>query len=489
MAELQKKDFIDGSTLNKSSVGQFSGKTRIDIVGLKIKKGLPFYKGSSINGQKVYGQDLIGSDGKKPSMKNWPYTLVYGQSKTAPAKSFKSEKITKFFKDEDFGGGGSRAKQADNTGPTESGCAYYCSLAFNVKKGLLKKEDCSKANLKKAAAFVKATSTLDHFLKNGPDDWHEENVYINTANAVYEKFKNKFNGTVYCHRGSKFMTDLYDAFKKAKKLDEKEDQLAPGSFNNDKWNPGDIWLSTYAVNEKPLEECRNLIDLKKCVIKFAGMDGNETETKLLAVSLKKPGNPKKALLKEYNTKTRTNYKDGSVSYDGFSYGKTGDFFSSNDVYLYMGKQDVQFRAFNTTSGWQGNIIGTGALGGKIGGGNIDFYMKKAGMKSISAKPNEFKETTTGMLKPKDYELLFELYKKYFSKQSVKSPVPKIDSFTTFKKNIKEKGSNFAWQKLMGMRMIDEIESSKPKSQKIVATEILRYAASNTEISTYFIKIE
>jgi len=201
MAELQKKDFIDGSTLNKSSVGQFSGKTRIDIVGLKIKKGLPFYKGSSINGQKVYGQDLIGSDGKKPSMKNWPYTLVYGQSKTAPAKSFKSEKITKFFKDEDFGGGGSRAKQADNTGPTESGCAYYCSLAFNVKKGLLKKEDCSKANLKKAAAFVKATSTLDHFLKNGPDDWHEENVYINTANAVYEKFKNKFNGTVYCHRG------------------------------------------------------------------------------------------------------------------------------------------------------------------------------------------------------------------------------------------------------------------------------------------------
>src|SRR5210317_46647 len=489
MAELQKKDFIDGSTLNKSSVGQFSGKTRIDIVGLKIKKGLPFYKGSSINGQKVYGQDLIGSDGKKPSMKNWPYTLVYGQSKTAPAKSFKSEKITKFFKDEDFGGGGSRAKQADNTGPTESGCAYYCSLAFNVIKRKLKKEDATKVNLNKAASYVQATSSLSDFLKNGPEDWHEENVYINTANAVYEKFGKKFKGTVYCHRGSKFMTKLYDAFKKAKKLDEVEDKLAPGSFNNDKWNPGDIWLSTYNTSSDPLEECRNLVDLKKCVIKFAGMDGNETETKLLAVSLKKPGNPKKAVFKEYNTKTRTNYKDGSVSYDGFSFGKTGDFFSSNDVYLYMGKQDVQFRAFNTTSGWQGNIIGTGALGGKIGGGNINFYMKKAGLKSISASTTDFKETTTGMLKQKDYELLFDLYQKYFSKQAVKSPVPMIESFKAFEKERKAKDTNFTWQKLMGMRMIDEIESAKPSAQKKVATEILRYAASNTDISTYFIKIE
>ena len=489
MAELQKKDFIDGSTLNKSSVGTYSGKTRIDIVFLKIKNGSTFTIGSNANGFKYYGQDLIGNDNKKPNLKNWPYTFVYSKSKKATKKDLLTSSITKFFKDEDFGGGGSRAKQADNTGPTESGCAYYCSLAFNVIKRKLKKEDATKVNLNKAASYVQATSSLSDFLKNGPEDWHEENVYINTANAVYEKFGKKFKGTVYCHRGSKFMTKLYDAFKKAKKLDEVEDKLAAGSFNNDKWNPGDIWLSTYDTSSDPFEECRNLVDLKKCVIKFAGMDGNETETKLLAVSLKKPGNPKKAVFKEYNTKTRTNYKDGSVSYDGFSFGKTGNFFSSNDVYLYMGKQDVQFRAFNTTSGWQGNIIGTGALGGKIGGGNINFYMKKAGLKSISASTTDFKETTTGMLKQKDYELLFDLYQKYFSKQAVKLPVPMIESFKAFEKERKAKDTNFTWQKLMGMRMIDEIESAKSSAQKKVATEILRYAASNTDISTYFIKIE
>ena len=134
------------------------------------------------------------------------------------------------------------------------------------------------------------------------------------------------------------MNKLYEAFNKAKKLDEKEDRLAPGSFNNDKWNPGDIWLSSYSTSSDPLKECRNLSDLKKCVIRFAGKDGNQEKTELLAVSLKKPGDPKKAKVKEFNTKTRTNYKDGEVSYDGFSYGKTGDFLNlMTFIYIWVDK--------------------------------------------------------------------------------------------------------------------------------------------------------
>ena len=91
-----------------------------------------------------------------------------------------------------MGGGGSRAKQSDNTGPTESGCAYYCSLAFNIIKGPLKASDCTDKNLNEAAKFVEATSTYAQFKKLGPEDWHEENVYVNTANAVYAKFGGKF---------------------------------------------------------------------------------------------------------------------------------------------------------------------------------------------------------------------------------------------------------------------------------------------------------
>ena len=242
-----------------------------------------------------------------------------------------------------------------------------------------------------------------------------------------------------------------------------------------------------------MKECRNFAELKQCVLEYAGADGRKDKTELLAVSLKKPGNPNKALLNEYNTKTRSNYKKGEVTYDGFSFGKTGDFFSSNDVYLYMGGKDVQFRAFNTTTGWQGNIIGTGALGGKIGGGNIDYYLVNSGISSISARPGgEFKETTTGMLKPQDYKLLHQLYMSYFAKQSRKVDPKKfdfIDDFGAFEKMRKSKGNNFAWQKLMGMRLINALETSTRPKRNNVATEIIRYAASNTDISTYFIKVE
>ena len=286
------------------------------------------------------------------------------------------------------------------------------------------------------------------------------------------------------------MNNLYEAFKSAKKLDVKEDNLAPGSFNNDKWNPGDIWLSTFNPNSQPLKNCRNFTELKQCVLDFSGQNGRDPKTELLAVSLKKPGDSKKAILNEYNTKTRTNYKKGEVKYDGFSYGKTGNFFSSNDVYIYVGGKSVQFRAFNTSKSWQGNIIGSGALGGKIGGGNIDYYLRQSGIGTLGPR-NGFQEVLTSQLKSTDYKLLYSLYVKYWAKQSKVQykTFPLISSFATFEKMRKETGTYFAWQKLMSMRMIDLIQSASKAKANFFATELVRYAASNTDISTYFIKVE
>jgi hypothetical protein len=42
---------------------------------------------------------------------------------------------------------------------------------------------------------------------------------------------------------------------------------------------------------------------------------------------------------------------------------------------------------------------------------------------------------------------------------------------------------------MGMRLINALETSTRPKRNNVATEIIRYAASNTDISTYFIKVE
>ena len=53
MAALKKPDFQ-----KTAKAGAFSGKTRTDIVFLKIEKGLPFILGDTANGKKVYGKSF-----------------------------------------------------------------------------------------------------------------------------------------------------------------------------------------------------------------------------------------------------------------------------------------------------------------------------------------------------------------------------------------------------------------------------------------------
>ena len=248
MTQLSNKNF-QSSGGKDASGGPYKGKSYKKIAQIKINENKPFILGKDEKGAKVYGRVLDIENSVSLSYSSLP-----------GGKANKTDKITSFLKDADFGGmgGNARADQAKNTGPTESGCAFYCSLAFNVVKGKLTQADAKdKQKLKKAADFVEATSSLDDFLKNGPEDWHEENVYMNTANAVYEMYKNKIKSPVYCHRGSKFMNNIYEAYKSAKKLDAKEEKIAPGSFNADKWNPGDIWLSSFNPTSQPLKECRN----------------------------------------------------------------------------------------------------------------------------------------------------------------------------------------------------------------------------------------
>ena len=87
--------------------------------------------------------------------------------------------------------------------------------------------------------------------------------------------------------------------------------------------------------------------------------------------------------------------------------------------------------------------------------------------------------------------MYEAYVKYINKQSkvAKFKVSKEYSFAQFKKDLGEKGGVFIWQKYMGLRLIDAMQSASKKAASLVATEMLRYAASNTDISTYFIKIK
>jgi hypothetical protein len=510
MGKLASSSFIKGGVLVTASIGDFVGKTRIEIVFEKIDKGLPFILGKDENGTKVYGKSFTSKEGGKPNVNNYPYNLTYSKSKTSKKSSdFETESITKFFKDKDFGGGKGSGGGDAMTKIVESGQAYYTSYIFNVEKKKFTVETKYTAkNWSKAVSFVDATTSYSEFKKTGPDNWLEEdknglNIYEKTANAIYDMYGKKLKTPVYCHRDSDFMKNIYAAKKVAFAFDQKNDKLAPGSFRDDKWNPGDIWISSLSQDADPLKNCLTFSELQKCILNAAGQgekpykidDTTYDDTILLGISLKKVEGDT-AKVTEYNKwtnpKNRQHNKTGSVVYKGYTFGKKGDFFSSNDVYLDLGQAQIQLRASNTTTSWQGLLIGASAYAGKCGGGNLQYYMNKLG-RSITyngKKTNDWKETLVNKVDDKKF---FNLYKKYINTQSDKSfNKQTVLSETAFAAKVKSTSNPpaFKFQKNMSLMLIDQLNELKPASKRNeFVTEIVRYAASNTDQSTYFIKVE
>ena len=475
MALLKRGDFFEGgTTIEKSaSAGDFSGMSRKRIVEEKIKAKKQFIVGNADGGKKIYG---ISVDTSK-----FPFKLTY--TKTLGTDAEGVYPITKLFKDKDFGGGAGSGGGADDTKFTESGQCYFCSLAFNVIEKELTKADCTPENLEKAAQYVDATISLEDFLEKGPVSWFEEDTYRRTANIIYKAYKSKFKPPVYCHRGSKFMDEVYNAKKAVMKTDTFS---APGSFSHDKWNPGDIWLSSLDMKSKPLAESITWAEINQKVLDFAGELDKQKTTSLLGVSLKKL-QPTGGGIDTYNTAKRKH--NVNVNYNGFTYGKTGDFFKSNDIYLKFDVAEVQLRSFNVTAAWQGEIKGLAAAGGKIGGGNLNYYLEKHADKSIGyprenrAKGRSWKEMPFGQV---DFLKMYNLYVELNSKQRTKGPtVLPYDEFVTECKN---KGNGFIFSKNMCLMFMSTFLGENQKVRNAISTEIVRYAASNTDISSFFIKV-
>jgi hypothetical protein len=469
MAEL-----VAGDMLKIASSGQYAGSKRPDIFQSKIDDKRPFIIGKNKSGKVVNG---VRYDKKAKTL-----SYYVGNKKSV----ITTVPYNRVFKDKDFGGGAGSGGGAEDTQYTESLQCYYCSYVFNVAG---KQVDCvTDANLKKGEKFVKASVSLKDCQKNGPSDWIATDVYLKSANALFQKFGKKMTSPVYFHRDSTFMKNLYEAKKTTHKIDKKsEDQQAPGSFSNDKWNPGDIWASTEPTTSKPLDECTSSWgELNAKVYKL----GSGTKVSLLGISLKKVGKNSKAVVKEYGTpKSRAAQK--SYKYEGFTFGQTGEFFNSQDIYIHTNVGDVQFRTFSGETSWQGEIKGGDAAGGKIGGGNIDFYCREV-FGSSKGIYNGY-DTESGLVswiksneKNGAYqELMWDLYKKHNSKSKLSKKILKEEDFYA---ELAAKDYKFKNSKLMCMLFIDRVQAGTAAKRDDVTTKIFRYAQSDVDQSSYFVKV-
>ena len=332
----------------------------------------------------------------------------------------------------------------------------------------------------KASQWVKATKSFKEFDKEGPNDWIEEDVYIKIANELFTKYNtNVAKKPVYFHRGSKFMQAVYDA-KKRVMLEDKKSQTpqAPGTFSDDKWNPGDIWMTTMLPSEDPFKQIKRDWQILNREVLIQAGKVKQSRTFLLGISLKKTGSPR---ITEFNLPKRVHNKE--VPFKKYSFGHNNDFFSSIDMYFYMGEGKIQFRNTNVTAMWQGEISGATAAGGKIGGGNVNYYCEKHFKKSIGynkVEPN-WKEFPLNKV---DLKNMFQLYKKY-DLGDVRS---KVKSEQDFIKKSKAKGPGFMSSKNMCLKFLDTFKSGTKRKQDEFCTDMIRYAASNTDVSSFFIKV-
>jgi len=426
----------------------------------------------------------------------------------------KEYKLSDLKKSEEFGGGSGSGGGANDTAITESMQCYYCALRYKLKKELNSENSTPKALKDKSLqgyvfAFNGSTrwtaSTLLAAHSSGSKalpTWIEydesgQNVYTKTANKL--AINQAWGGIPYFHRGSSFMSAIYESKKVALKFDRSEqgDKKAPASgFSDDKWNPGDIWMSTMDPNpssSKPLDFNKDV----NCNLTFDQLRKNvyekATNKELLGISLKKVTG--EASIKEFNTyPDRT--QNTKVTLGQFSFGQTGDFFNSADIYLTLGTKQVQFRSTDSTKSWQGEVKGAAAAAGKIGGGGVNFYCFDILKNTIGTVPKDakkWKETRWSDSYFKDFHNLYKTYSKH-SKNKFQNdkPVNEKDFKQMANGYINSKGKNagpaFKFSKYMGLLLLDAIYTGEG-SKNEWATQVLRYAMSNIDISTYFIKIE
>jgi hypothetical protein len=457
-----------------ASSGPYAGETRDKIFELKIKDGKEFTIGSTESGPKVIG---VSYD---------PMTRKFSYYTKTNKSVIETVNYNRIFKDPDFGGGKGSGGGADDTRYTESLQCYFCSYVFNVAKKKI--THASPAELEKGTRYVVASETLNNCLDKGPKLWLSTDVYIKTANRLFDEYGRKMLSPVYFHRGSTFMDNIYAAKSKCHKIDKATGSpQAPGSFSHDKWNPGDIWASTFSVLETPLADyTSNWGELNERVYDLA------KNGKLLGISLKKiEASALRANYQQFNAPTLA--PPASYTFGSWSYGKTGDFFKSQDIYIRIGAKEVQFRTTGGTTQWQGEIKGFSAAGGKIGGGNVHFYCKEVFGKGIYGDYDTeaqylewFKRNESNGV---SQQRMYDLYKKYNSRSTPSLPL--IDQ-AEFMKNLaaipKLKEYNFKNSKMICLEFLDVIMSGTTAQRDQLATKMFRYAESATDQSSYFIKL-
>ena len=357
------------------------------------------------------------------------------------------------------GGGARGGTRIANLG--EGSQCIYAGVAFGLGRNITQR-DITKTNIEKYKKKFEIDSTVDQIIDDLPEVWMDSSIL--GANKLYDKFF-KVNGKFTFHKGSKDagskivrkINELFQKFKKNEGL----------SLNINKWNPADFWLVSDEFDIEVLENEKTMEGFNQQIQKQL------LENKLIGISLKQMAG--KAVLTINNVERNKKF---DKKYNGYTYST-----KSIDGYINLtGNSKLQFRATQgpkSLTGWQGEIQGGLAAGGKISLGPFNMLLKAHGLKQIPTN-------TAKRVKDEPMVVLNEIkvgLKKYGKMKDVE-----IEKFVSTSKIVTDQ---FLYSKLLVTQLIDVFEKTLKNKKKLrdqLAEDMFLYAASLSKYSSAFYKL-
>jgi len=293
------------------------------------------------------------------------------------------------------------------------------------------------------------------------DDSWKESSYLSAQFLIKGGYINK--NQVF-HRDSKAMKAIYNA----KSAAFKNTNLS--NFNNDKWNPGDIWAIDKSFNIKDLDSTTVKQLNRSVMMAFHNRS-------CVGISLKKVS--KKAKGTEFNVKLPPDVADFKVVQTQLS-SKSGTFWSSKSGTVVYDGGRIAIMANSSMGTNKMEILGKGARGGSIGWGVIIDSAKMVFGRRMR-KHAQIRTLALAIAKKKDKRAR-AIFFKAINDTSLKM------GRKEFEENIDTKDAPWVASKLGAVLVTRILELNKgPKANRFI-TKVVNYAGSKSEDASAYLKV-
>ena len=356
-------------------------------------------------------------------------------------------------------GGGSGAGAAI-TELGESAQCVYAAVAFGLGRKITQ-SDITPKNVKAYEKKFSVNGNLDKIMNQMTDEWMQSSVL--GANELWEKF-GSLRGVVF-HRGDKTVEHIENQFKRIKKIEKIRIDI-------NKWSPADIYITTPNYDPKCLQDEQSIRGLNQCMNERI----DPKAPKMFGVSLKKMSGSSDLKLLNFDK------KDASEK----EFLKIEATQSSKDFYIvFKDGTKIQFRGFSgdNLSGWQGEVKGSKANQGKIGGGPVNLLLKIHGLDLVDvqvANKIKNKNQKAGVITKLKENLKSVLGNEYSERE-----------LTNMQMTMTEKEFNsWLYSKSQGAELAKIITSiSNTTKQNQLCEDLYLYANSRSSISAPYYKLE